>query len=40
MNCQVCNTPDDLKPMCFKGEQYCCEDHRKILDGEVKVEEQ
>lgn len=33
--CPVCGTPDHRKPMCFKGEPWCCERHRKLIVGEL-----
>jgi hypothetical protein len=30
-NCLVCGKPDEEKAMCFKGEDWCCENHRKVL---------
>lgn len=33
-DCKVCGKPDNEKPMCFRGEDYCCELHRKQLAGE------
>lgn len=32
--CEVCGLPDSEKPMVFRGEQWCCDDHRKVLMGE------
>lgn len=34
MHCAVCGKDDDQKPICFRGERYCSELHRKILNGE------
>lgn len=36
MNCDVkdCKVTEDQKPMCFRGENYCSEAHRKQLAGE------
>lgn len=34
-NCLVCEKPDEQKPMCFRGEDYCSELHRKFLAGGV-----
>lgn len=35
--CEVegCGVPDEIKPMCFRGERWCSDDHRKIILGEV-----
>jgi hypothetical protein len=35
MKCRVCNTEDPDKPMCFRMTEACCENHRKIIDGEL-----
>jgi hypothetical protein len=40
MNCRVCGTPDKDKPMCFRMTDACCENHRKIIDGEVEPTDQ
>lgn len=29
--CQNCGTPDSEKPMCFRGEPWCCDDCRKVV---------
>jgi hypothetical protein len=29
--CLVCGKPDSEKPMSFKGEDWCCEIHRKVI---------
>lgn len=34
-DCRVCGTPDEKKPMAFRGENHCSELHRKILAGEL-----
>lgn len=34
--CRVCHTEDPDKPMCFRMTDACCENHRKIIDGEVE----
>lgn len=36
--CLVCGTTDDQKPTCFRGTGWCCENHRKILAGELAEE--
>ena len=33
-DCTVCGKIDAKKPMVFRGEKYCSEQHRKILAGE------
>lgn len=35
-DCRVCGTPSDKKPMIFRGEDWCCDGHRKVVKGEVK----
>lgn len=35
-DCRVCETPDSEKPMVFRGEPYCSDDHRKVIIGELK----
>jgi hypothetical protein len=30
-DCMVCGKSDDKKPMCFRGEKWCCDAHRKLL---------
>lgn len=37
-SCKVCGLPDDQKPMVYRGEDWCCEQHRKVLTGEVPRE--
>lgn len=32
--CKVCGTPDPEKPMAFRGEDWCCDRHRKMVVGE------
>lgn len=39
MDCKVCGKPDNEKPAIFKGEDYCCDDHRKVLTGELRNED-
>jgi hypothetical protein len=34
VNCRVCGTPDHQKPQIFKNEAWCCDNHRKVIDGE------
>lgn len=34
--CKVCGLTDENKPTCFRGEDWCCENHRKILVGDSK----
>ena len=33
-DCRVCGTPDEKKPMTFRGTGYCSEMHHKILERE------
>lgn len=35
--CKTCGTVDRDKPQCFRGTDWCCENHRKQQNGE-KVE--
>lgn len=35
MKCRVCGTEDKDKQMCFRMTDACCENHRKIIDGEA-----
>ena len=37
--CEVCQTPDDQKPMCFRGEKWCSEKHRKQIMGDRPSQE-
>lgn len=32
-NCEVCGKPDNEKPMAFRMKPWCCEDHRKKIQG-------
>jgi hypothetical protein len=32
--CKTCGKPDAEKPMCFRGEDWCSEIHRKKQAGE------
>jgi len=32
--CEVCGT-DGARPMVFRGEQFCCDNHRKVIIGEI-----
>ena len=34
--CEVCATPDQDKPMCFRGERWCSDNHRKIIQNNDK----
>lgn len=36
--CRVCGKTDPEKPMAFRGEWWCSENHRKIIHGEVRDE--
>lgn len=33
--CRVCGTSDPQKPMVFRGEDFCCDMHRKVMLGEI-----
>ena len=33
--CRVCGVDDANRPTIFRGEPYCCDRHRKIIDGEI-----
>jgi hypothetical protein len=35
MNCLVCATPDKDKPMVFRGEEWCSDNHRKVVNMEL-----
>jgi hypothetical protein len=35
MDCRVCGTADPDKPQIFRGEDWCCDHHRKIIQCEV-----
>jgi len=35
--CKVCGAKDDQKPMVFRGEDFCCDLHRKMLSGELPM---
>lgn len=37
-DCRICKKPDHQKPMCFRGEDWCCDLHRKMITGELPVE--
>ena len=34
-DCRVCSTPDEQKPQIFRGEDWCCDRHKKIINGEI-----
>lgn len=34
-NCRVCGTEDKDKPAIFRGEEFCCDRHRKIIAGDI-----
>lgn len=36
--CDVCAKRDDKKPMVFRGERWCSDDHRKVIQGEKAPE--
>lgn len=38
--CKVCGKKDHEKAMCFRGENWCSELHRKVLIGEEPWPEQ
>lgn len=29
--CQICGTEDQDKPMCFRYEPWCCQNHRHMV---------
>lgn len=31
MDCEICGKPDADKPMAFRGERWCSDDHRKVV---------
>lgn len=33
--CRVCGTEDKDKQMCFQMTDACCENHRKVIAGEL-----
>lgn len=35
-DCEICKMPDHKKPMCFRGERWCCDKHRKMVLGELQ----
>lgn len=37
-NCEVCGKADNEKPMAFRTMPWCSENHRKQVQGDVKVE--
>lgn len=37
-NCLVCGKPDPEKAMAFRGEDWCCDRHRKMILGEITRE--
>lgn len=38
MDCKVCGKGDDKRPTIFKGEEYCCEAHRQLIEKAEKDE--
>lgn len=34
--CLVCGKQDAEKPNCFRGSDWCCENHRKEIQGNPK----
>lgn len=39
VDCRVCGLWDEDKPMAFKGESWCSDDHRKVIVGEKEPTE-
>lgn len=35
--CKVCGTVDSAKPQIFRGEDWCCDLHRKMVKGELPM---
>lgn len=35
--CEVCGKTDNEKPMCFRNEKWCSENHRKQIKGDEPV---
>ena len=35
-DCRVCKTRDDKKPQIFRNEDWCCDNHRKVILGEIQ----
>ena len=35
--CEICKTPDNKKPMAFRRERWCSENHRKKIQGDNPV---
>jgi hypothetical protein len=33
--CEICKKADHEKPTCFRGEKWCCDNHRKMIIGEL-----
>lgn len=33
--CGVCGKTDEKKPMCFRGEKWCSDLHRKMINREI-----
>lgn len=37
--CMICLKPDEEKPMVFRGELWCSDEHRKMLQNEKALGE-
>jgi endogenous inhibitor of DNA gyrase (YacG/DUF329 family) len=37
--CPVCQRPDKLRPMCYRGEPWCSDRCRKVIQGEEQPTE-
>lgn len=33
--CEVCGKGNDDRPAIFQGKPWCCDDHRKMITGEI-----
>lgn len=31
----TCGKTDESKPMCFRGEPWCCRDHKKLVQAQT-----
>lgn len=36
--CKICGKNDSERPLVFRGEEFCCDDHRKMLTGEMEYD--
>lgn len=36
--CKVCKLEDSYKPMCFRGTEWCCENHHKVIIGDKQTQ--